>query len=156
MNLERCYANGKITEKEKNFCKRILLKEALGGNLSSDEIAFLRLLSVFDYDAISDELCSEETSFLDINWMLQNILEEEFDLSTAIPKEDSNFSEDFYHAQMLRYAKMRDRANVLLLNRTQGPLNLEDLVGSYAGVIEAEQKGLVICQHPFPFFRQKR
>ena len=91
MSLEKCYVDGKMTSKGRTFCKRILLKEALGGELSSDEIAFFSLLTASDYDAISDELCSEETTFLDISWMLQNILEEEFDSATSIPKEDLIF-----------------------------------------------------------------
>ena len=57
---------------------------------------------------------------------------------------------------MMRYTEMLDRSNVLLLNRALGPLNPEDLVGSYDGVERATQKGLVIYQHPFPFFHQKR
>ena len=39
MSLEKCYVDGKMTSKGRTFCKRILLKEALGGELSSDEIA---------------------------------------------------------------------------------------------------------------------
>lgn len=41
MSLKKCYVDGKMTSKGRTFCKRILLKEALGGELSSDEIAFL-------------------------------------------------------------------------------------------------------------------
>ena len=156
MSLKKCYVDGKMTSKGRTFCKRILLKEALGGELSSDEIAFFSLLTASDYDVISDELCSEETTFLDISWMLQNILEEEFDSATSIPKEDPDFSEDLHCDHMMRYTEMLDRSNVLLLNRALGPLNPEDLVGSYDGVERATQKGLVIYQHPFPFFHQKR
>lgn len=156
MSLEKCYVDGKMTSRGRMVCKRILLKEALGGELSSDEIALFSCLTVPEYDEISDELCSEETSFLDISWMLQNILEEEFDSATIIPKEDPDFSEDLHCHHMMRYTEMLDRANVLLLNRALGPLNSEDLVGSYDGVERANQKGLVIYQHPFPFFHRKK
>lgn len=155
MRFDKYFDAGKLNEKGRTNCKRIFLKEALGGELSSDENAFLHLLTVNQYDEVCNELCSEETSFLDIYCMLRDILTEAFDYSNALPKEDSNFSEDDYYSRIDHYMNMREQANILLLNRTMKPLNIENLVGTKEMVYKATQKGMVLCELPFPFFGTK-
>lgn len=120
-----------IEDRKIDYFKKLMLKEAIGGTFSDVEINDITELDVLDYDAIKDELCSEETSFLDLYTLLRELLNNEFDNLFRIPKEDPRYSYEKMLEEHVIYSKMIDRANIMLLNHTDKKLEIDDLVGSY-------------------------